>query len=136
MALEGVFGRDPPGKVQRDLVAAPREIPGRGPARHEVGRRLRSRGEVPCRSQRALYALLPGAHPQFQFHRALSQAAGCTGPLNRCSVFGSKEAGARLNAMLEMGQSRPWQEALEKIAGTRQMDASAIRDYFAPLQKW
>jgi len=73
---------------------------------------------------------------QFQFHRALSQAAGCTGPLNRCSVFGNKAAGARLNAMLEMGQSRPWQEALEKIAGTRQMDASAIRDYFAPLQKW
>jgi peptidyl-dipeptidase A len=73
---------------------------------------------------------------QFQFHRALSQAAGCTGPLNRCSIYGNKQAGARLNAMLEMGQSRPWQDALEKIAGTRQMDASAIRDYFAPLQKW
>ena len=50
--------------------------------------------------------------------------------------FGNKEAGARLNAMLELGQSRPWQDALEKIAGTRQMDATAIRDYFAPLQKW
>jgi peptidyl-dipeptidase A len=73
---------------------------------------------------------------QFQFHRALAQAAGCTGPLNRCSIFGNKVAGSRLNAMLEMGQSRPWQEALEKIAGTREMDASAIRDYFAPLQKW
>jgi peptidyl-dipeptidase A len=73
---------------------------------------------------------------QFQFHRALSQAAGCVGPLNRCSIFGDKAAGNRLNAMLEMGQSRPWQEALEKIAGTREMDASAIRDYFAPLQKW
>ena len=73
---------------------------------------------------------------QFQFHRALAQAAGCTGPLNRCSIFGDKAAGSRLNAMLEMGQSRPWQDALEKIAGTREMDASAIRDYFAPLQKW
>ena len=73
---------------------------------------------------------------QFQFHRALAQAAGCTGPLNRCSIFGDKAAGSRLKAMLEMGQSRPWQEALEKIAGTREMDASAIRDYFAPLQKW
>ncbi len=73
---------------------------------------------------------------QFQFHRALSQAAGCKGPLNRCSVYDNKAAGAKLAAMLEMGQSRPWQEALEKIAGTRQMDASAIRDYFAPLQKW
>jgi len=73
---------------------------------------------------------------QFQFHRALSQAAGCTEPLNRCSVYANKAAGARLNGMLEMGLSRPWQEALEKIAGTREMDATAIRDYFAPLQKW
>jgi peptidyl-dipeptidase A len=73
---------------------------------------------------------------QFQFHRALSQAAGCTEPLNRCSIYGNKAAGTRLNSMLEMGLSRPWQDALEKIAGTRQMDATAIRDYFAPLQKW
>jgi len=73
---------------------------------------------------------------QFQFHRALSQVAGCTGPLNRCSIYGNHAAGDRLNAMLEMGLSRPWQDALEKIAGTRQMDASAIRDYFAPLEKW
>lgn len=73
---------------------------------------------------------------QFQFHRALSQAAGCRGPLNRCSIYGNKIAGTRLNAMLEMGESRPWQDALEKIAGTREMDATAIRDYFAPLQKW
>jgi peptidyl-dipeptidase A len=73
---------------------------------------------------------------QFQFHRALSQAAGCTGPLNRCSVYDNKAAGAKLQAMLEMGQSQPWQDALQKIAGTREMDATAIRDYFAPLQKW
>jgi peptidyl-dipeptidase A len=73
---------------------------------------------------------------QFQFHRALSQTAGCTSPLNRCSIYQNPAAGARLKAMLEMGQSRPWQDALEQIAGTRQMDAGAIRDYFAPLQKW
>jgi peptidyl-dipeptidase A len=73
---------------------------------------------------------------QFQFHRALSQTAGCTGPLNRCSIYGNKDAGAKLNGMLEMGLSRPWQEALQKIAGTREMDATAIRDYFAPLQTW
>jgi peptidyl-dipeptidase A len=73
---------------------------------------------------------------QFQFHRALSQTAGCTGPLNRCSIYGNKDAGAKLNGMLEMGLSRPWQDALEKIAGSQQMDATAIRDYFAPLQKW
>jgi len=73
---------------------------------------------------------------QFQFHRALSQTAGCASPLNRCSIYGNKDAGAKLNSMLEMGLSQPWQEALQKIAGTKQMDASAISDYFAPLQKW
>lgn len=73
---------------------------------------------------------------QFQFHRALSQAAGCTGPLHRCSIYGSKEAGRKLDAMLQMGLSRPWPDALEAISGKREMDATAFRDYFAPLQKW
>jgi peptidyl-dipeptidase A len=73
---------------------------------------------------------------QFQFHRALSKIAGCTGPLNRCSIYDNKEAGRRLNAMLEMGESRPWQDALETLTGQREMDATAILDYFAPLKKW
>jgi peptidyl-dipeptidase A len=73
---------------------------------------------------------------QFQFHRALSKTADCTTPLNRCSIYDNKEAGRRLNAMLAMGQSRPWPDALEALTGQRQMDATAIRDYFAPLQKW
>ena len=73
---------------------------------------------------------------QFQFHKALSQTAGCQDPLHRCSIYGNKDAGAKLNAMLEMGVSKPWPDALEKIAGTRQMDASALREYFAPLEKW
>jgi peptidyl-dipeptidase A len=73
---------------------------------------------------------------QYQFHRALSQAAGCTGPLNRCSIYGNKEAGKKLDAMLQMGASRPWQDAIEAISGKREMDATAMRDYFAPLQKW
>ena len=73
---------------------------------------------------------------QFQFHRALCAAAGIDGPLHRCSVYGSAEAGARLAAMLEMGASEPWPEALEVIAGTRDMDASAMLDYFAPLSAW
>jgi peptidyl-dipeptidase A len=73
---------------------------------------------------------------QFQFHRALARAAGCTDPLHRCSIYGNKEAGRRLKAMLEMGQSRPWPDALETLTGERQMDATAIRDYFAPLEKW
>ena len=73
---------------------------------------------------------------QFQFHRALSKAAGCTGPLHRCSIYESKEAGKRLNAMLSMGQSRPWPDALEALTGSRRMDATAILDYFAPLKQW
>jgi peptidyl-dipeptidase A len=73
---------------------------------------------------------------QFQFHRALAQAAGCREPLYRCSIYGNKEAGKRLNAMLRMGLSHPWPDALEALTGQRQMDATAIRDYFAPLEKW
>ena len=73
---------------------------------------------------------------QFQFHRALSKAAGCTGPLHRCSIYDSKEAGSRLQAMLEMGLSRPWPDALEALTGPREMDATALLDYFAPLQQW
>jgi peptidyl-dipeptidase A len=73
---------------------------------------------------------------QFQFHRALAKTAGCATALHRCSIYESKEAGTRLNAMLSMGASRPWPEALEVLAGTTQMDASAIEDYFAPLKSW
>lgn len=73
---------------------------------------------------------------QFQFHRALSKTAGCNAPLNRCSIYGDKTAGKKLNDMLAMGQSKPWPDALEALTGQRQMDATAILDYFAPLQKW
>jgi peptidyl-dipeptidase A len=73
---------------------------------------------------------------QFQFHRELSKMAGCKTPLHRCSIYDSKTAGTRLEAMLKMGQSRPWPDALEALTGSRQMDATAIVDYFAPLKAW
>jgi len=73
---------------------------------------------------------------QFQLHRGLCQAAGFKGPLHRCSIYGNKEAGARLARMLELGASRPWPDALEAVTGQRQMDATAISDYFAPLKTW
>jgi peptidyl-dipeptidase A len=73
---------------------------------------------------------------QFQFHRALCQEAGIQGPLHRCSIYGNKAAGDRLNKMLSMGKSEPWPDALESIGGQRTMDAGAILDYFAPLKKW
>ncbi len=73
---------------------------------------------------------------QFQFHEAMCRAAKHTGPLHTCSVYGSKEAGAKLEAMLELGASKPWPDALELITGSRQMDADALRSYFAPLRAW
>ncbi|NNE59611.1 MAG: M2 family metallopeptidase [Woeseia sp.] len=73
---------------------------------------------------------------QFQFQRSLCETAGHTGPLHECSIYGNKEAGARLLAMLEAGASQPWQDTLEKLTGTREMDATAIIDYFQPLMNW
>ena len=73
---------------------------------------------------------------QFQFHRSLCEAAGQSAPLNRCSIYGSKEAGEKLANMLAMGVSKPWPQAMEALTGSGQMDATAILDYFAPLQKW
>ncbi|HKH46464.1 MAG TPA: M2 family metallopeptidase [Thermoanaerobaculia bacterium] len=73
---------------------------------------------------------------QYQLHEGLCKAAGNKGPLHRCSIYGNKEAGQRLEKMLAMGLSRPWPEALEVVTGTRQMDGTAIVNYFAPLKTW
>jgi peptidyl-dipeptidase A len=73
---------------------------------------------------------------QYQFHRALCNEAGFTGPLHRCSIYGNKAAGAKLAKMLAMGASRPWPDALEVLTGQRRMDATAMLDYYAPLKKW
>ena len=73
---------------------------------------------------------------QFQFHTALCDAAGYEGPLHACSIYGSKEAGEKLWNMMSYGTSQPWQDTLEAAIGTREMDASAIIDYFQPLMGW
>jgi peptidyl-dipeptidase A len=73
---------------------------------------------------------------QFQFHRALAKATGCATPLHRCSIYQSKQAGQKLKAMMDLGASRPWPDALEVLTGQRQLDASAMADYFAPLKAW
>lgn len=73
---------------------------------------------------------------QFQFFRSLCEIAGNDGPIHRCSFYGSKEAGEKLNRLLEMGRSQPWPVALEALTGSSQMDAGALLDYFAPLQTW
>ncbi|RKH68052.1 M2 family metallopeptidase [Corallococcus aberystwythensis] len=73
---------------------------------------------------------------QFQFHKALCEAAGHKGALNECSIYGNKAAGQRLQAMLELGASKPWPDALAAMTGTRQMDATPMLEYFAPLRRW
>ncbi|MBT8108816.1 MAG: M2 family metallopeptidase [Gammaproteobacteria bacterium] len=73
---------------------------------------------------------------QFQFHRSLCETAGHEGPLHECSIYNSKKAGEKFHAMLEAGASRPWQDTLEVMTGTREMDATAIIDYFAPLMEY
>ncbi len=70
---------------------------------------------------------------QFQFHKAACDQAGWEGPLHRCSIYGNEEVGRRFNAMMEMGASEPWPDVLETFTGTREMDGSAIIEYFDPL---
>ena len=129
-------GRVPPGQYNRawwDLrlkyqgVAPPAP---RGEAFFDPGAKYHVPGMTPYTRYFLAHIL------QFQFHRALAQQAGCTGPLHRCSIYDSRAAGRKLDAMLALGLSRPWPDALEALTGSRTMDATAIRDYFAPLQAW
>jgi len=73
---------------------------------------------------------------QFQFYEAACKQAGWRGPLHRCSFYGNREVGQRLNAMLEMGASRPWPEALQAFTGSREMSGRAMLAYFEPLKRW
>lgn len=73
---------------------------------------------------------------QFQFHRAACRQIGWKGPLHRCSVYDQKEMGNKFNAMLEMGASKPWPEAMAAFTGEKAGDASAVADYFKPLNAW
>ena len=73
---------------------------------------------------------------QFQFYKSLCDAAGYTGPLHECSFYGNKAAGEKLKAMLSKGASQPWQSSLKELTGGEGMDASAVLEYFAPLQAW
>ncbi|GMN14284.1 M2 family metallopeptidase [Altererythrobacter sp. MTPC7] len=73
---------------------------------------------------------------QFQFYKAACDQAGWEGPLHRCSFYGNEEVGRNLNAMLEMGASKPWPDALEAFTGSREMSGKAMAEYFAPLKAW
>ncbi|MGB3752947.1 MAG: M2 family metallopeptidase [Parerythrobacter sp.] len=73
---------------------------------------------------------------QFQFYKAACDEAGWEGPLHRCSFYGNEDVGAKLNAMLELGASKPWPDALEAFTGSREMSGAALVEYFAPLKAW
>lgn len=73
---------------------------------------------------------------QFQFYKALCDAAGHNGPLYQCNFAGNPEAGARFWAMLAAGSSQPWQKTLRELTGGEQMDAAPVLEYFAPLNAW
>jgi peptidyl-dipeptidase A len=73
---------------------------------------------------------------QFQFFEAACKQAGWKGPLHRCSFYGNKAVGDRLNAMMAMGASKPWPDALEAFTGSRRMSGEALLRYFAPLSNW
>jgi peptidyl-dipeptidase A len=102
----------------------------RGPADFDPGAKYHVPGNVPYMRYFLAQVL------EFQFYRALCRAAGHTGPLYRCSFYGSRDAGRRLIAMLAMGASRPWPDALEALTGQREMDATALIDYYQPLMAW
>jgi peptidyl-dipeptidase A len=134
-------GRIPPGKYNEGWWQLRQRYQGVAPASErgeeffDPGAKYHVPANVPYTRYFLSYIL------QFQFHRALAQAAGCPAqgsntPLHRCSIYDSKEAGKKLNTMLEMGLSKPWQDALFELTGSRQMDAGALLNYFAPLQAW
>ncbi|MBU1377042.1 MAG: M2 family metallopeptidase [Alphaproteobacteria bacterium] len=73
---------------------------------------------------------------QFQFHRAACAQAGWKGPLHRCSVYGQKAVGEKFEKMMALGQSQPWPQTLAVFSGETRTDASAVAEYFKPLDAW
>ena len=116
-------------KMRRDYqgITPPNERPVDG---FDAGAKYHIPGSVPY-TRYFLARIL-----QFQFYKAACDQAGWTGPLHRCSFYGNKEVGQKLNAMLEMGASKPWPDALEAFTGERQMSGKAMVEYFAPLKAW
>jgi peptidyl-dipeptidase A len=129
-------GRIPPAEYNRTWWAMRAELQGVAPPtpRSEEEFDPGAKYHVPANVPYMRYFL---AHIlQFQFHRALVRTAGQSGPLHRASIYGSRAAGDRLRAMLEMGASHEWPDALEAVTGERRMDAQGLLDYFAPLTRW
>ncbi len=114
-------------RAQYQGVAPP--VP-RGTAAFDPGAKYHIPGNTPYNRYFLAFVL------QFQFQKALCEAAGHTGPLHRCDIYGNPAAGERLRSMLALGARQPWQDSLEALTGQREMDASALIDYFQPLLRY
>ncbi|HEX7855543.1 MAG TPA: M2 family metallopeptidase [Sphingobium sp.] len=102
----------------------------RGPNAFDPGAKYHVPGNVPYMRYFLARVL------QFQFYEAACKLSGWKGPLHRCSFYGNKAVGAKLNAMLTMGASKPWPDALQQFTGSREMSGKAMIRYFAPLKAW
>jgi len=133
----GVFnGSITPANYNQAWVDLKREYQGVNPpvARSEADFDPGAKFHIPGNTPYARYFL--ARILQFQFYKAACDMSGWKGPLHRCSFYGNKEVGQRLNAMLAMGASKPWPDALQAFTGSREMSAKPMLEYFAPLQTW
>ncbi|XP_019522936.1 PREDICTED: angiotensin-converting enzyme 2 [Hipposideros armiger] len=73
---------------------------------------------------------------EFQFQEALCKIARHEGPLHKCDISNSTEAGKKLLEMLRLGKSEPWTYALESVVGSTNMDVGPLLRYFDPLFTW
>ncbi len=129
-------GKTPPGKYDEAWWALRRKFQGVAPAveRSEADFDPGAKYHIPANVPYTRYFI--ARLLQYQFHRALCKVAGYTGPLYKCSIYDNKAAGQKLAEMLKLGASKPWPDALAALSGERQMDATAIIDYYAPLMSW
>ena len=133
----GVFsGATPVGQYNKSWTDLRRQYQGITPpvARSEANFDAGAKYHIPGNTPYMRYFL--ARIYQFQFYKAACDIAKWKGPLHRCSFYGNKEVGARLNAMLEMGASKPWPDALQAFTGTREVDGTAMIAYFKPLMVW
>jgi peptidyl-dipeptidase A len=133
----GVFdGSTPPANYNASWVALKQQYQGITPpvARSEADFDPGAKFHIPGNTPYARYFL--ARLLQFQFYKAACDMSGWKGPLHRCSFYGNKQVGARLNAMLAMGASKPWPDALEAFTGSRDISGKPMLEYFAPLSAW
>ena len=137
VALAGLLGPGQARGLQQGVVGAARAVPGRRAAGGALRGRLRPGREVPHRRATCpTRATSSRRSTSSSSTRRCATASGYTGPLNRCTFYGSKAAGDKLKAMLEAGASQPAQVTLARMTGTDHLDAAPMLEYFRPLYDW